>query len=81
MSIRSFSHKGLYKLFMDDDPSEVAAKDAKKILRLLNVLSSAKSKRDLHFPGSGFHPLEPSRDCRYALKVDKRFRITIPNYL
>jgi toxin HigB-1 len=76
MSIRSFAHKGLDKLFMMNDPSELSAKDVQRIRRVLSALNSAKSKRDLNYPGSGFHQLNPVTGNKYALKVDKRFRVT-----
>jgi plasmid maintenance system killer protein len=40
------------------------------------VLHTATSKNQLHFPGSGFHQLQPKGENRYAMKVDRRFRIT-----
>jgi len=30
----------------------------------------------MNYPGSGFHPLEPKEEHCFAMKVDKRFRVT-----
>ncbi|MHC1726712.1 MAG: type II toxin-antitoxin system RelE/ParE family toxin [Syntrophobacteraceae bacterium] len=76
MGIRSFKHHGLHRLWKDNDQSEIPAKDADRIRRILSVLNSARSKLDMNYPGSGFHPLEPKGLNCYAMKVDKRFRIT-----
>ncbi|MDR3554017.1 MAG: type II toxin-antitoxin system RelE/ParE family toxin [Syntrophobacteraceae bacterium] len=76
MSIRSFKHRGLNKLWKDNDQSEISAKDADKIRRILSVLNSARSKKEMNYPGSGFHPIEPKEEHFFAMKVDKRFRIT-----
>ena len=76
MSIRSFKHRGLHKLWKDNDQSEIPAGNAGRIIRILSVLNSARSKRDMNYPGSGFHPLEPKEENYFAMKVDKRFLIT-----
>ena len=76
MSIRGFKHRGLYKVWQNNDQSEIPAKDAEKIKRILSVLNAARSTMDMNFPGSGFHSLEPRHENYYAIKVDKRFRIT-----
>jgi toxin HigB-1 len=76
VSIHGFRHRGLSKLWIKNDRSEISAKDEAKIRRILHILNQAKTKVDLNYPGSGFHPLEPKEKNYYALKVDKRFRIT-----
>ncbi len=76
MSIRSFKHRGLLELWKDNDQSEISAKDADKIRRILSVLNSARFKKEMDYPGSGFHPIEPKEGHYFAMKVDKRFRIT-----
>lgn len=76
MSIRSFTHKGLYLFFEKGNPKGIAADDIERIRRILDVLHNATSKSQLKFHGFGFHRLNPKVENRYAMKVDKRFRIT-----
>ena len=59
MSIRSFRHKGLKRLFEDDDRRAVPAGQAQKIADVLAALDTAEEPADVGlFPGWRLHPLK-----------------------
>lgn len=74
--IRSFKHKGLKKLFEDDDRKGVNPQHAEKLLDLLDRLDAAVSAEDMIFPGSGFHRLIGDRKGEYSVSVSGNWRLT-----
>ena len=52
--IRNFKHKGLRKLFEDDNRSRVNPNHAEKLLDLLDRLDAVSVAEDMNFPGSSF---------------------------
>ena len=59
MMIKSFKHKGLQKVFENDAPSGVQAKDVKRIkLRLLMLDETTSAENFRAYPGFKFHPLK-----------------------
>lgn len=50
--IRSFRHKGLKRLYEDDDPLGVAAEHLTKVRNILARLDAAGSGDDMNLPGS-----------------------------
>jgi proteic killer suppression protein len=51
MSIESFRHKGLRRVFEDDDARGVSATHASKIRRILLALQEAIEVSDMELPG------------------------------
>ena len=75
--IKSFKHKGLQKLFENDDPSGVLVKDADRIKLRLLVLDEASDIEDFRaYPGFKFHPLKGSKKNLYTITIRANWRIT-----
>ena len=55
--IRRFHHRGLRRLYEDDDPREVNPEHADKIARMLARLDQATRPEQLDLPGLRLHPL------------------------
>ena len=74
--IRGFRHKGLERFFAKSDRSGVDAKQAARILRLLDRLEASTKPEDMDLPGHRFHGLKGSRKGAYAVSVSGNWRIT-----
>ena len=55
--IKTIRHKGLKRLFEEDDPSGVNPEHARKLLNILATLHSAPSVDHMDLPGFRLHPL------------------------
>lgn len=73
--IRSFLHKGLAKLWNEDDTRGVGADLLDRVRVRLTALDEAQDLRDLSMPGWRLHPLQ-GKPTRYALSVNGPWRIT-----
>jgi proteic killer suppression protein len=67
--IRSFQHRGLAKLWNEDDPKGVRADLLDRVRARLTALNEVQNLRELNVPGWGFHPLH-GKPTRYALAVN-----------
>jgi proteic killer suppression protein len=74
--IQSFKHKGLRKLWINDDYGGIPGSHAPRILRILDVLEAATKRGDLALPGYRFHPLKGGRKGQYTVSVTGNWRIT-----
>lgn len=74
--ILSFLHSGLEKLFSDGTKKCIQPKHADKLTDILDRLDAANEIRDMAYPGSGLHLLEPKSNGRWAVKVSANRRIT-----
>ena len=74
--IKSFKHKGLKKLFRDGHAKEINPKHNEKIILILDRLDAASDPKDMNYPGSEFHPLNPKANKIYAVSVSGAWRIT-----
>jgi len=74
--IISFPHSGLERFFLDGTRRGVQPKHAEKLAAILDHLDAANEIRDMSYPGSGLHLLEPKKDGRWAVKVSANWRIT-----
>jgi proteic killer suppression protein len=74
--IRGFRHKGLERYFSKSDRSGIAARQAARILRLLDRLDAAAKPGDMDLPGYRFHGLKGDRKGTYAVSVSGNWRIT-----
>lgn len=74
--IKSFRHKGLERLFMDDIAGGIDARQRAKLLRLLDRLDAATQADDMNLPGWGFHSLIGDRQQQYSVKVTRNWRLT-----
>ena len=74
--IKTFSHKGLEDFFFDGTKKRIQPKHADKISDILDRLDAATVIRDLNFPGSRLHLLEPKKRGIWSVKVSGNWRIT-----
>jgi proteic killer suppression protein len=56
--IRSFRHKGLKRLYDEDDPRGVLAEHAQKLRDILARLDAAATVADMDLPGFRLHPFK-----------------------
>jgi toxin HigB-1 len=56
--IRSIPHKGLRRLYEQDDPRGVTAEHVQKLLDILARLDAAATVADMDLPGFRLHPLK-----------------------
>ena len=75
MAIRNFKHKGLRKLFEEDDKSGIQFAHSKKIARVLDRLDAAIDAKDMNFPGSDFHSLTGNRKGFYSVHINGNWTI------
>ena len=76
MAIKSFRHKGLKRLFEDDDRRSVAAGRAQKIADVLAVLDTAEEPGDVGlFPGWRLHPLKGDLKGWWSVTITGNWRI------
>jgi len=74
--IKNFRHKGLERLFRDDDRSGVSAKDAPRLFRQLDRLDAATQPEDMGLPGWALHQLKGDRKGFWSVKVSANWRLT-----
>ena len=77
MLIERFRHKGLRRLYDDDDPSGLPAELVAKIKAILAALEFAADLSQVAtMPGWKLHPLKGDRRGQYAITVTRNRRIT-----
>ena len=76
MSITSFRHKGLERLFTAGTKVGIQSKHANRLRLILGRLNAATSARDMDLPGLGLHELRGARKGTWAVKVSGNWRIT-----
>ncbi len=74
--IKSFRHKGLKNFFYKGTKKGIDPGHAEKLNDILDRLDAAVEIRDMNYPGSGLHILEPKKDEIYALSVSGAWRVT-----
>lgn len=74
--IKTFKLKRLEKFYYQDIAPGLSTQHTEKLARILDRLNQTNDIRDMHYPGSGLHKLEPKSDERWAVKVDENWRIT-----
>jgi len=73
--IRGFRHKGLKRLFEDDDRSKVGAQDVEKLRRILARLNQSRAPSDMEAPGFRLHPLKGELKGFWAVTVKANWRV------
>ena len=73
--IRSIRHKGLKKLFEEDDRSKINAQDADKLARILARLNRSVVPQDMVAPGFRLHPLKGEFKGFWAVTVRANWRV------
>lgn len=73
--IRSFRHKGLRRLYEDDDPRGVIGEHAEKLRDILARLDASASATDMDLPGFRLHPLKGDLKGFWAVTVRANWRV------
>jgi proteic killer suppression protein len=73
--IRSFRHKGLKRLYEDDDPRFVVAEHVTKLRNILARLDAAGSVEDMNLPGFNLHALKGQLKGYMAVTVRANWRV------
>ncbi len=73
--IVSFRHRGLKKLFYDDDASKVSANYRERIENILFALDQARTIDDLRLPGNRLHALVGDMKGCWSITVSANWRI------
>ena len=73
--IRSFRHKGLRRLFEDDDPRGVRPDHADKLRRILARLHASGKPADMDLPGYRLHTLKGGLKGFHAVTVQANWRV------
>jgi proteic killer suppression protein len=77
MDIGSFAHKGLRRLFEDDDASKLDPGSVEKLRLMLAFLQDMASVDELKVPPKwGAHPLTGDRKGTWSLTVTRNWRLT-----
>ena len=74
--IKSFKHKGLEKLFVNDDASKVIQEHGKRLRLILAIIHRAKIVDDVNFIGANLHELKGDRKDICSVTVRANWRIT-----
>jgi len=73
--IRSIRHKGLKRLFEQDDPSGVNSEHVGKLRNILATLQAAPTVAHMDMPGFRLHPLKGQRKGFWAVTVRANWRV------
>jgi len=73
--IQSIHHKGLRRLYEDDDPRGVLAEHVEKLRDILVRLDAAATPADMDFQGFKLHPLKGERKGFWAVTVRANWRV------
>ena len=74
--IRSLRHKGLKRLYEDDDATGLNPGHVEKLRRILARLDIATTPQDLDLPGYRLHPLKGDLKGFWAVTVQANWRVT-----
>jgi len=72
--IQSFKHRGLQRLYEDDDQRGVLSAHVDKIKRILARLDEAVDVRNMALPGFGLHRLKGKLKGLWAVSVSGNWR-------
>jgi proteic killer suppression protein len=73
--IRGFRHRGLRRLYQDDDHREINRQHVERIARILARLDEAQRAADLDLPGFRRHPLRGDLAGYWSITVRANWRI------
>lgn len=74
--VRSVRHKGLKRLYEDDDPRGVIVEHVDKLRDILARLDAAHTAADMDVPGFRLHQLKGDRKGFWAVTVRANWRVT-----
>ena len=73
--IQSIRHKGLKRLYENDDASGVSPEHVNKLRNILARLNAAHTVADMDLPGFRLHPLKGELKGFYAVTVRANWRM------
>jgi proteic killer suppression protein len=73
--IKTFRHKGLKRLFEQDDPSGVNPEHVSKLRDILAILHAAPTVAHMDLPGFRLHPLKGRMKGTWAVTVRANWRV------
>lgn len=73
--IRSIRHRGLRRLYEDDDPRGILAEHVPKVRDILARLDAAHTISDIDVPGFRLHPLKGEFKGLWAITVRANWRV------
>ncbi len=73
--IRSIRHRGLRRLYEDDDPRGVISQHAEKLRDILARLDAAAAVADMDVPGFRLHPLKGELQGLWTVTVRANRRV------
>lgn len=73
--ILSIRHKGLRRLYEDNDPRGVMAEHVGKLRNILARLNAAKTVEDMGVPGFRLHPLKGDLKGYWGVTVRANWRV------
>lgn len=77
MKVRSFVHKGLKRLFLDDSPKGVPPDGVDKLIKMLAFLVEMEDPEELwSLPTWKAHQLTGNRKGTWSLHVTRNWRLT-----
>ncbi len=75
--IKTFLNTNLEDFYYDGTRKKIHIQHVEKLERILERLDKAEDVlRDMNYPGSHLHKLEPRKDERWAVRVNKNYRVT-----
>ena len=73
--VRTFRHKGLKRLFEQDDPSGVIPEHVGKLRNILATLHSAPTVAHMDLPGFRLHSLKGEMKGLWSVTVQANWRV------
>ena len=73
--IESFKHKGLKRLFEEDDRSRLPPDMADRITRIISLLDVASKIQDMDQPSLRLHALKGERTGCFSVTVNGNWRV------
>ena len=73
--VRSIRHKGLKRLYEDDDPRGVNGQHVEKLRDILARLDAASAITDMELPGFRLHALKGNHRGFWAVTVRANWRV------
>ncbi|MGB9153202.1 MAG: type II toxin-antitoxin system RelE/ParE family toxin [Alphaproteobacteria bacterium] len=73
--IESFKHRGLERLFEEDNPRGVSAEHVRKIKQILALLEAAEKIEDVNYETFRLHPLTGNLRGLWSVTIRANWRI------
>lgn len=73
--IKSFTHKGLEKFFLNGVKKGIQGKHAIKLADIMDMLDAAQDVKDMNFPGSYLHQLKGKLKGFWSIRVSGNWRV------